>query len=220
MSVASHLGIDIREYDARIRTFIPNYEEMLAEAAAALPARTRTIVDLGTGTGALAARCLAVVPQARIIGIDGDPDILEVAARRLRGRGSFTCESFLTAALPPCDAVVASFSLHHIRTRAAKAKMYRRIFRALRRRGLFIAVDCYPSASVGIARGQLMKWNQHLRRSYSPARSAALLDAWSHEDVYVPLESEVLMMERSGFQVDVLWRKGSFAVLMGMRPRG
>jgi tRNA (cmo5U34)-methyltransferase len=220
MSVAAHLGINLREYDARIRTFIPNYEEMLAEAASVLPARTRTIVDLGTGTGALAARCLAVVPEASVVGIDGDPDILEVAARRLRGRGTFVCDTFLTAPLPVCDAVVASFSLHHIRTRDAKAKMYRRIFRALRRRGMFVAVDCYPSASVGIAREQLMAWNAHLRRTYSPARSAALLDAWSHEDVYVPLESEILLMERSGFRVDVLWRKGSFAVLMGMRPRG
>jgi tRNA (cmo5U34)-methyltransferase len=220
MSVAAHLGIDLREYDARIRTFIPNYDEMLAEAACVLPARTRTIVDLGTGTGALAARCLAVVPGARVVGIDGDPDILEVARRRLRGRGEFVCENFLTAALPPSDAAVASFSLHHVRTRAAKAKMYRRIMRSLRQRGMFVAVDCYPSASVRIARDQLMAWREHLCRTYSPARSSALLDAWSHEDVYMPLESEILLMERSGFRVDVLWRKGSFAVLMGMRRRG
>ena len=53
MSVATHLGIDLAEYDARIRSFIPDYEEMLAVAAAAVPAQARTIVDLGIGTGAL-----------------------------------------------------------------------------------------------------------------------------------------------------------------------
>ena len=56
MSVASHLGISVREYDRRIRTFIPNYEEMLDEAASALDPAAATIIDLGVGTGALSAR--------------------------------------------------------------------------------------------------------------------------------------------------------------------
>ena len=33
MGVASHLGIQLTEYDRRIRTFIPDYEEMLDAAA-------------------------------------------------------------------------------------------------------------------------------------------------------------------------------------------
>jgi tRNA (cmo5U34)-methyltransferase len=220
MSVASHLGIDIREYDARIRTFIPDYEEMLEVAAAAVPARTQTLVDLGTGTGALAARCLAAAPRARVVGIDGDPDILKVAARRLRGRATLACGSFLRVPLPPSDVVVASFSLHHIRTRPAKAQIYARIRRALRPRGRFIGVDCYPATARAVARLQHDAWKAHLRRAYSPAKATALLEAWSHEDVYVPLETEIRMLERSGFRVEVLWRKGSFAVLMGMAFNG
>ena len=220
MSVATHLGIDIREYDARIRTFIPDYEEMLDVAAAAVPSRARTIIDLGTGTGALAARCLLEAPRARIVGIDGDADILQVAARRLRGRATFTCGTFLRAPLPPSDAVVASFSLHHIRTRRAKATMYARIRRALRPGGRFIGVDCYPAADGAVARVQRDAWHAHLRHAYSPARAAAFLDAWSREDVYVPLESEIVMLKRCGLRVEVLWRKGSFAVLMGMRSPG
>jgi hypothetical protein len=72
MSVAAHLGIDLKEYDSRIRTFIPHYEEMLDVAAAAIPPRARTITDLGTGTGALSARCLKTAARARAIGIDLD----------------------------------------------------------------------------------------------------------------------------------------------------
>src|SRR6266545_1265517 len=83
MGVAAHLGIDLADYDARIRTFIPDYDVMIEAAAAAVPRGARTIVDLGTGTGTLAARCLSHAPRARIAGIDSDPDILAVAARRL-----------------------------------------------------------------------------------------------------------------------------------------
>jgi tRNA (cmo5U34)-methyltransferase len=217
MSVAAHLGIKLADYDARIRTFIPDYEEMLAVAGVAIPARTRTIVDLGIGTGALSARCLASAPAARVVGIDVDPAIVALAARRLRDRATFATGSFLRAPLPRCDAAVASFSLHHVRTRAAKAALYRRIHAALRPRVLFISFDCQPASDPAVRRAQRQAWLAHLRRAYTAARSAALLDAWASEDVYVPLDAELALMRRSGFRVDVLWRRGAFAVLRAAR---
>src|ERR1041385_7734888 len=116
MGVATHLGIDLAEYDQRIRTFIPHYEEMLDVAAELIPSNARTIVDLGTGTGALAARCVDQASGAHVVGIDSDAGILSAAAGRLQKRGCFLCANFMLAPLPECDAVVASFSLHHIRT--------------------------------------------------------------------------------------------------------
>ena len=214
MGVASHLGIRLSEYDARIRTFIPDYEEMLGVAASAIPPRARTIVDLGIGTGALSGRCVDAAPRAAVVGIDVDPDILALAARRLRGRGTFVSGTFLRTPLPACDAVVASFALHHVRTRGAKAALYRRVRTALRRHGRFISVDAQPAHDQAARRADRDAWLAHLRRAYTPKQAAALLAAWAHEDVYVPLEVEVELMTRAGFVVDVLWRKGTFAVLL------
>lgn len=213
MSVASHLGIDLDEYDARIRTFIPDYDAMLDAGAAAVPARARMIVDLGTGTGALADRCLRHAPNARIAGIDADAAILKMAADRLADRATFVAGSFLRTPLPGCDAVVASFALHHVRTRHAKARLYRCVAAALRPRGVFVTVDCHPSRDRKAAAGQFDAWRAHVRRSYSKSEADALLKAWSKEDVYVPLEAEIELMNRAGFSVKVVWRRGSFAVL-------
>jgi tRNA (cmo5U34)-methyltransferase len=215
MSVASHLGIELSEYDARIRTFIPAYEEMLAAAADVVPPSARRIVDLGTGTGALAARCLRRAPNARVIGIDADPAILALAARRLGSRGEFVTGSFLRLPIPACDVAVASLALHHIRTRGAKRSLYTRIRRALARRGCLVLADCQPAGRAALARAQRDAWIRHLRRSYSPRRASALLRAWADEDVYVPLDEEMAMMTRAGFDVEVVWRKGAFAVLRG-----
>jgi len=216
MGVASHLGIDLREYDRRIRTFIPDYEEMLDVVAAHVPQRARTIVDLGIGTGALAARCLRRAAGARIVGIDVDPEILKLAARRLHGRASFLCGTFLRAPLVQCDAVVASFALHHIRTLSAKARFYRRIAAALRPDGIFLIAECHPARARDLAARQHCAWMLHLQRFYTKSRASAFLEEWSHEDVYVPLESEIKLIESAGFAVEVLWRKGAFAVLRGM----
>lgn len=213
MSVASHLGIRLDEYDARIRTFIPDYDVMLDVAASAVPPDARTIVDLGIGTGALAARCLRHAPRARVVGIDADADILTLAARRLGARVTPIHGSFLRAPLPVCDAMVASFALHHVRTRQAKAALYRRVRAALRRRGRLIIVDCEPAADRLLRAAQRDAWLAHLRGSYSAARARGLLAAWSREDVYVPLESELMLLRGSGLRTEVVWRRGAFAVI-------
>ena len=220
MSVATHLGIDLADYDARIRTFIQDYETMLAAAAAIVPPDARTIVDLGTGTGALAAQCLARAPGARIVGIDADGEILQAATKRLGTNATLVNQSFLRAPLPPCDAVVASFALHHVRTRPAKAALYRRVRKALRSRGRFVIVDCHPATARTLARQQRDAWRAHLRESYTPPEADALLAAWAKEDVYVPLDAEMALLRRSGFAVEVIWRNGSFAVIAGTSASG
>ena len=217
MGVASHLGIRLTEYDSRIRTFIPHYEEMLDVAAGAVPASARTIVDLGIGTGALSARCLNTARRARTVGIDLDPAILALAGRRLRSRASLVTGSFLRAPIPPCDAVVASFALHHVRTRPAKTSLYRRIRAALRRGGLFLSVDCQPAIDRTARRAQFDEWLTHLRRAYTATEAKSILASWSHEDVYVPLDAELQMLRSAGFGVELLWRRGAFAVIRAAR---
>jgi len=217
MGVASHLGIKLAEYDLRIRTFIPNYEEMLDVAASAIPRRARSIVDLGTGTGALAERCLRRTSRARLLGIDADGEILKLAERRLGSRTRLLRGSFTRTSLPACDAVVASFALHHIRTRSSKQSLYCRIRAALQPRGVFISVDCQPAANRGLAREQHRQWKSHLLSSYPGKQAAALLASWAHEDTYVPLQAELDLLRRSGLKPEVLWRKGAFAVLLALR---
>ena len=216
MSVSSHLGIVIDDYDRRIRTFIPRYEEMLDAAAAAINPRARLIVDIGVGTGALAARCLARAPRARILGIDLDPEMLDLARRRLPENATLTRGNFLRAELPHADTIIASFALHHVRTRPAKARFYERARKSLRPGGLLVTADSHPAADGAAAAKQREAWLAHLRQSYG-ADALSILDSWADEDVYQPLEVEIELLERAGFRVDVPWRRDGFAVIRARR---
>lgn len=224
MSVVSHLAVSPAQYDARIRSLIPLYDELIAEVVRALghTARpVRFVVDLGIGTGALARACLESASGARVWGIDVDPDMMAIARTRL-GRLSrrvmTTTGSFLNKALPSCDAIVASYSLHHIRTRRAKLAFYRRCYRALRPGGVLINGDCAPASTPrGFAR-DLDLWFAHLGKTFgSRARGRRVYESWADEDVYVPLAEEVRLLERAGFAVDVPWRRSPFAVIVGCR---
>lgn len=220
MSVASHLGIQIRDYDKSIRQFIPHYEEMLTEAAAALrrlPRRAPALLELGIGSGALAARSLAVTPRARVIGIDADAAILALARKRLGPRASTVVGDFASIDLPRCDAIISSFALHHVRTRVRKAALYRRCFKVIKRGGLLISADCTPASDRRQRALDRAAWRTHLTRTWSRARAEGFLRAWAREDVYVPLEDEMALLEGAGFRVDVAWRRGAFAVIVGRK---
>jgi tRNA (cmo5U34)-methyltransferase len=224
MSVAGHLRISPRQYDAKIRTLIPYYDELVAHAAEALRLSARPvsrIVDLGVGTGALTKACLAVRPRARVWGIDADPAMTAVVPVRLgraASRMTLVHGSFLDTPLPRADAIVATYALHHIRTRTAKQAFYRRCSTALRPGGVLISGDCAPASTPsGFAR-DLDIWFDHLGRTFGGrARGKQVYDSWADEDVYVPLADEIRMLERAGFDVDVPWRRSPFAVIVGLK---
>jgi ubiquinone/menaquinone biosynthesis C-methylase UbiE len=226
MSVASHLAVSPAKYDTRIRSLIPLYDELIPEVARALghAARpVRTIVDLGIGTGALAHACLQTAPGARIWGIDADPDMMAIAHTRLgrlSRRVTMTTGSFLETPLPSCDAIVGSYSLHHVRTTRDKLALYRRCYRALRPGGVLINGDCAPASTTrGFAR-DLDVWFTHLGKTFgSRAKGRQVYESWADEDTYVPLADEARLLERAGFAVDVPWRRSPFAVIVGSVSR-
>jgi SAM-dependent methyltransferase len=221
MGVAAHLGIRLDEYDAKIRTFIPWYDELLDAAAQTFDGlvgtRPTRVVDLGIGSGALAARCALLRRTARIVGIDADEGMLAFARQRLPHRLTTIAGDFLSIDLPRCDAFVASLALHHVRTRRAKAAFYRRCLAALKRGGVLISADCVLASSRRQRQRDRQVWREHLQRTYRAAEAEALLRAWAREDVYFELDDEVSLLRSAGFDVDVPWRRHGFAVLAGTR---
>jgi ubiquinone/menaquinone biosynthesis C-methylase UbiE len=219
VSVAEHLGIRLDEYDAKIRTFIPDYEEMIDAGAAALRALDKPaprVVDLGIGTGAFAAACVRIVPGLSVTGIDSDNGILDIARSRLEPLGitaTFIHGSFADVTLPASDAIVASFALHHIKDPGDKRTFFRVLHHVVDKGGLLVFVDCYPSADAALARLEHDAWRAHLQRSYSESEADSLLAAWAGEDTYVALPDEMAMIQTAGFTPHIVWRRNAFAVI-------
>ena len=150
MGATQHLGIKFGTYDATIATLIPHYRDLVHAAANAVDVvapMSPAVVDLGTGSGALAAEIRKVRRKARLIGIDSDGDMLAAARRRLRGRIDTIHDNFERARIPRCDVVSASFALHHVDTGRKKGALYRRCFAALRDGGMLVSADCFLASS-------------------------------------------------------------------------
>lgn len=127
----------LREVDRR---FAPVVEQVIARARLSPGER---ILDLGTGTGAVAERAAQLVgPEGLVVGVDISPDMLRMARQRLAARGltHVSLREGRAEAVPAedeaFDVVLASLSLMYVIDRAAAA---RELARVLRPRGRLIA---------------------------------------------------------------------------------
>jgi SAM-dependent methyltransferase len=98
------------------------------------------VVELGCGPGVTAARLLAA--GFDVVGIDSSPAMLAMARRRAP-RATFVEGSFVTAEIPPCDAVIAvgevfNYLFDAANTAKALERVFVRVFKALWPGGVFL----------------------------------------------------------------------------------
>lgn len=133
----------LSELDALIydRVFAPAlgllYRHAAGEVTAALASRPRgdgaTILDLGCGPGGLAVELVARLPEARIVGLDLSPSMIERAKRHEAAGGRLRFVVGDAVDLPfeaeTFDVVVSTLSLHHWAEPAASLAEIRRVLR-------------------------------------------------------------------------------------------
>ncbi len=220
-SVRRHLRVEIDEYDTSIRRFIPGYEGMIEAAADAVVAiAPKHVLDLGAGTGALAAAVLKRAPRAVVELVDLDPEMLEGARGRLRPFGDqarFVVASF-DHPFGRCDAIMASLSLHHIPTLSAKRDLFGRAFRALRPGGALVNADVTVPDAAPHREVAFRTWADHqVACGFSEEEVRQHFDEWAEEDTYFPLEVELEALAAEGFEARTVWRNGVSTVLVGRR---
>lgn len=223
--VSTHLGVAASDYDRQIRRFIPGYEEMLREVVSILDEvlphgdAAPLVADLGAGTGALAGAILDAIPRARAVLVDIDPNMLEVARTRLAPHAARVelRRARFDEPLPPCDAIVASLSLHHVPEVEQKRALYRHLRSSLRPGGVFLSADATVHASGPEHDRVFRTWTAGMfDAGIGPGEAEALFAQWSREDTYQPLAVELALLADAGFsRPECFWRKGPITVFGG-----
>lgn len=137
------IGWDPDSYLALMAAEIADYEGLQAHLIeAARPVRAGMILDLGIGTGETARRVLAAHPGARLVGIDGNPDMLAAAGRTLAPDRVRLELRQLEEPLPagPFDLVVSALAVHHL-DGPAKADLFGRVRPVIAPGGRFVLAD-------------------------------------------------------------------------------
>ena len=220
-SVRSHLRLEIDAYDETIRRFIPGYEEGLNRIAREIAGvRPALVLDLGTGTGALAEAMLEHERVGAVEAIDVDPEMLDRARIRLLRFGTRVRfrECSFEAPLPACNAVAACLALHHIPAMRRKRALYEHIFRSLRPGGVFVTTDVTMTADPEDRERCYRIWTAHLvSRGIDEKRAREHFDEWASEDTYFPVGEELAAMREAGFDAECAWKDPPNTLLVGRK---
>src|SRR5262245_18800646 len=129
-------------YLAMMREAVPGYDRLEEEMVAATGVDARSVLELGTGTGETARRVLDRHPEARLVGIDASPGMVDVARESLPSDRVTLLVGRLEDPLPegPFDLVVSALAVHHLEG-TRKADLFQRIASTLAPAGRFVLAD-------------------------------------------------------------------------------
>ena len=166
------------------------------------------VLDLGCGTGTLTVLIKTLHPEAEVVGVDGDPMVLNMARAKAWQAGvNIKWDCGLAFELPypdqSFDRVLTSLMLHHL-TSDNKRRAFGEVLRVLRRGGEFHIVDFgKPHSPIVKPVTQVI---------------ARLEEATDNLDGILPdmlAESGFVQVEEAGYVVTLL---GSLSLYRAMRP--
>lgn len=118
--------------------------------------RDKKILDVGSGTGTMSVLVKQAFPTAQVVGLDGDPQILDIARSKARSLGiEVQFDQGMSFELPypdhSFDIVLTSMMLHHL-TGQDKQQTAREMYRVLRSGGKLFGADfAAPRSAFGKA---------------------------------------------------------------------
>ena len=164
------------------------WRPLLVERAAANLPDGGVVLDVGTGTGALALRIARRRPDARVVAVDGDERVLAIA-RGKPGADAVEWRTGLAGRLPledaEADAAVLSLVLHHLTPEARRAALAD-LLRVLRPGGTLHVADWGRPRGwlprLGFAALRLLDGRENTRE-HAEGRLAAMLAEAGFESV-------------------------------------
>lgn len=215
---AAHAG----EYDVQRRRLVPSFDLFYGTAVDVLSLREgsiRRVLDLGAGTGLMAAAVIARYPQVELVLLDGAEEMLEQARERLPASAITTVVADMRERLPegPFDAVVSALAIHHLED-DDKRKLFARVHGVLRPGGAFVNAEHVTGPSgwlEGVYRGM---WREACRAAGAGEDEIAAAETRMQTDRCVEVATQLEWMRAAGLRdCDCFFKHLHFAVLAGWR---
>jgi SAM-dependent methyltransferase len=225
MSAGAAFDRTARDYDHSRRQLIPCFDDFYAGALDLLPPAPLRVLDLGAGTGLLAAFVRSRHPRAELVLADVAPEMLRTARERFAGdpRVSFAILDLEAPRWPapldraPFDAVVSALAIHHLPD-AAKRALFARIRDALVPDGVFVNADQMRGETARVEDRQRAAWLRRVRELGTPEDVLAVALERMRHDRPATLEAQLGWLRDAGLRdVHCAYRSGMFAVYAGVR---
>ena len=224
-SVKNHFEDEAQEFDRIILTLIPHYSTMIRTLVEAIPferSEPLRVIDLGCGTGTVAARVLDEFPNAQVTCLDVAENMIAIARIKLAAHPLVNYAAADLNDFEFCgkyDAIVSSLALHHLVTVEDKQNFYRRIYGSLNSGGGFYNADVVLASNDFLQALYMNEWRRYMGNKLSIDEiEGKWIPKHKEEDRPAKLIDQLEWLKEIGFaNVDVLWKHYNFAVYGGLR---
>ena len=208
-------------YNAQRRKLVPPFDAFYGTAVTALQLAgcpLRRVLDLGAGTGLLAAAVARAYPHAELTLLDGSPAMIEQARDSLGASGRYV-RSDMTAPLPagPWDAIVSALAIHHLED-PAKRELYQRVHTHLSPGGVFVNAEQVKGPTKLLDDAYVEQHERSARERGTSSEEWTLARERQVHDRVATVEDQLAWLRACGFDdVDCLFKDHRFAVLFARR---
>jgi len=211
ISVEKHFDAMARDFEKVKRKVIPGYRD-IEKCVFSYPPFTQSrkiaVLELGTGTGALARDVLKHFPRATYTGIDFSSKMLEVASHRLRKWDQrvtlHKADLNRVKIAGRYDLILSLFTIHHI---INKKGLFKHLCTLLKPGGCFLYGDVAVSKNRRLERCFIENWKAFMARSGLPKEKIGrVIKDHRHYDHPEPLETQLRFLKGAGFKgYDIVW---------------
>lgn len=207
------------DYDHLIRRLVPSYDRFVEETVALLGLTTpETVLDLGVGTGTVAAGILEALPSVSLTGVDLSGPMLERAAQRLKPfRGRVTLVQHDLSRYDPASGLqgaVSSLVLHNLPL-GSKADVLRRLRKALSPGSPFLWADMIRFQDRRVHERTVESRRDYARNGGCPESLLARnFEKEETEDFPLTVGETLELLREAGFSsTDVALAEGAFLLV-------
>lgn len=201
------------EYDKKIRSTIPFYEDIyqqIAELVNAFKKQAMVWLDVGCGTGKMAETAAQCCPVKHFCLCDISEEMLKGAQIKLRNYGE-KIAYYESSVLDLSDIakfdVVTAVLVNHYLNREERMRAVRRCYRALKPGGIFVTVEnMAPNSRIGRDIG-LKRWQQYqMNNGISQQESQRHMERYGSGYFPISISDQLQLISDGGFEtVEVFW---------------
>jgi trans-aconitate methyltransferase len=185
-------------YDIMMPRFCKPYSKFLRIGAEAVPEETKSLYDLGIGTGNFSETVREKIPKVRIYGIDMDFNQLEKAGIKLKDAILYWGEMF-SVPFPEVDCIISSLATHHFDNETRRE----RLIQIANKSKLFINFDIVLFPGYDLTK-TIEKISEFTRLNFLYEEVMEIEEEMRKRDNPMPLEEQAELFKSAGFGFKIL----------------
>ncbi|MCL2671384.1 MAG: bifunctional GNAT family N-acetyltransferase/class I SAM-dependent methyltransferase [Clostridiales bacterium] len=200
-------------YDEYMLHNVDGFSQACAELARHIPSGTKTLLDLGCGTGLELAEIFRLHPDIRVTGIDLTQAMLDKLSEKYGDRQiTLICASYIDYdfGVGQYDCIISLETMHHF-THAEKRALYANIRQALKPGGLYVEGDYMVETQA--EEDRLFAEKEKLRVGQNIPDGELY-----HFDTPCTTENQIQLLIAAGFaNAKAVWRRGSTSIVVAKK---